>query len=255
MVQKTISEHSPTLTLAIALGFALITSPAVGQPIVCTPHGRTTLEREQDPLKNREDAPPADQIDRSATLEAVLAPGPDLDRWSHDHGAVFEGIVVLVKHGGKESANCGAIDLSHEDTHIELAPSPSAPKNQHVVVEVTPRIREKMAVIADWSTPTLKSKLTGRRVRITGWLFDDLIHKGAAENTHPRGLDNWRATVWEIHPITAIQVLPGPAVAIPSSEITWRVVRHSKPSPKRKCTRSRGQVCRRTVHKRTGISK
>ena len=227
--------------------------PAAGQPISCVPRPKTNFERTLDPLKNREDAPLADQIDRTATLAAVLAPGTDLHRWSHDHGAVFEGLVVLVKRGGKESANCGAADAAHQDTHIELAAGASAPKSQHVIVEVTPRMRDKMAVISDWSTATLKKALTGRRVRVTGWLFDDLIHRGQAQNTHPGGLKNWRATVWEIHPITAIQVLPGAAVVIAAEKPAAHLVKHSRLKSKRKCVRSEGRECvmhsRKTPHK------
>lgn len=247
MIPKMRFEHCPKPGLAVAVGFSLVAWPAVAQPSVCTPHGTTALEREQDPLKNRDDGPPADQIDRTATLHAVLAPGPDLKRWSHDHGAIFEGVVVLVKHGGKESANCGATDLAHEDTHIELAPTGSSPKKQHVVVEVTPRMRAKMAVIADWSTPTLKRQLTGRRVRITGWLFDDLIHKGAAENLHPGRPSNWRATVWEIHPITAIQLIPGAAVKIAAQTRARPRAKHSGLSSVRKCSRSKRPRCWRST--------
>jgi hypothetical protein len=36
------------------------------------------------------------------------------------------------------------------------------------------------------------------RVRITGWLFLD--------NDHPTDLDRQRATLWEIHPVTRIEV-------------------------------------------------
>ena len=44
-------------------------------------------------------------------------------------------------------------------------------------------------------------------VRISGWLFNDWEHKGQSENMNPGGAHNWRATTWEIHPITAIDVL------------------------------------------------
>jgi hypothetical protein len=177
---------------------------------VCPLQGdaKQALAKELNPYKNRDDAPPVSKINGAATLQAVLAPGNDLDRWSREDGAIFEGVVVNVKIGGIESVNCHAKDPAHRDTHIELALDSSAPETQRVIVEVTPRWRDKMKVIADWSTPALKSQLIGHRVRITGWLFDDLEHKADAENTNPGASGNWRATVWEIHPITGIQVLP-----------------------------------------------
>ena len=38
----------------------------------------------------------------------------------------------------------------------------------------------------------------------------DTVHGDEAENTNPGGANNWRATAWEIHPVTSIKILPGP---------------------------------------------
>ena len=233
----------------IAAAFAA--SRAVAQPQGCPLEGdaKQALAKELNPFKNRTDAPPAAKINPAATLGAVLAPGPDLQRWSRDDAAVFEGVVINVKVGGIESVNCHAKDPAHRDTHIELALSPMATSTQRVIVEVTPHWREQMAAIADWSTSALKQQLLpngqpGTRVRITGWLFDDLEHVKQAENTNPGGSSNWRATVWEIHPITAIQVLPGAALAAPAlAPAPTQKARHHRPRIKRKCIR--GHRCGR----------
>jgi hypothetical protein len=50
----------------------------------------------------------------------------------------------------------------------------------------------------------------GRWVRVTGWLLFDAEHANAAENTAPGRARNWRASAWEIHPITAVEVVPRP---------------------------------------------
>ena len=175
-------------------------------------------------FKNREDAPPAAKINAAATLPAILAAGSDLDRWSREDAAVFEGVVIDVKVGGVETVNCHATAPADRDTHIELALDSSAVETQRVIVEVTPRWRTKMqAQGVDWSTNALRASLIGRRVRITGWMLDDLEHVPQAENTNPHGATNWRATVWEIHPITDIQILADqqgaalPAAAAPST--------------------------------------
>jgi hypothetical protein len=47
-------------------------------------------------------------------------------------------------------------------------------------------------------------------VEITGWLLFDFEHVPEAENTNPGGAKNWRATCWEIHPVTSIRVLDSP---------------------------------------------
>jgi hypothetical protein len=40
-------------------------------------------------------------------------------------------------------------------------------------------------------------------------LFFDGEHEHQAENTEPDGDRNWRATAWEIHPITSLEVVSG----------------------------------------------
>jgi hypothetical protein len=61
----------------------------------------------------------------------------------------------------------------------------------------------------DWSTAALKERINGKWVRVKGWLLFDQEHVNQAENTNPGNDRNWRATVWEIHPVTEIDVLPG----------------------------------------------
>ena len=210
--RKRIGAFQTPLAVRVAVAgvFIACATPTFARPHTCPLQGdaKQALAKQLNPYKNREDAPPAAKINANATLSAVLAPGPDLTRWNRADGATFEGVVINVKPGGIESVNCHAKDPAHRDTHIELALDPSAPSRQRVVVEVTPRWRAKMRVIADWSTSTLRRTLIGRRVRVTGWLFDDLEHKPQAENTNPGGAQNWRATVWEIHPVTGFTVLP-----------------------------------------------
>lgn len=236
----------------IAIASAAATSaPAFAQTCPIEGDAKQPLALELNPYKNRDDAPPAAKINTSATLSAILAPGDDLNRWSREDGAIFEGVVVGVKIGGIETVNCHAKDPAHRDTHIELALDPSAPETQRVIVEVTPRWRKKMASIADWSTAALKKQLLHKRVRITGWLFDDLEHKAEAENTNPGGSMDWRASVWEIHPITGIEVLPAAAAAIatPATAGTSHSSAHRR-STRKKCATSATRRCRTGTHRK-----
>ena len=163
--------------------------------------------------KNRPAGPTADDIDPDVTLAAMLAPGDDTSRFDGTKGATVEGIVIRVKTGSVESCNCDANTPIDQDTHIELALSAGATPIQRVVVEVTPRLRKQMkAAGVDWSTAALSGQngaggIVGKWVKITGWLFFDDVHVGVAENTNPGGKSNVRATCWEIHPITALDVL------------------------------------------------
>lgn len=159
-------------------------------------------------MKNRWNSPKARNFNPAITLDAVLATGKDTHRWSDDSAAEIEGIVFDVKTGGIEPANCRAQDLADRDTHIEIVRSQedSGP-SQRMIVEVTPRLRAlARARGLDWSTQALQA-MKGHKVRISGWMLFDYEHIDESENTAPRKRDNWRATAWEIHPVTDITVL------------------------------------------------
>jgi hypothetical protein len=162
-------------------------------------------------LKNRYAAP--QQIDPAITLAAILAPGRDTGRWKVKQGAEIVGYVSDVKVGGIESTNCHARSANERDTHIELVLDPMVGSpTQRVIVEVTPRWRAIMAAQeVDWSTRALRDRLLGRWIKVRGWMLFDVEHQNASENTAPGRERNWRATAWEIHPITSIEVVQRPA--------------------------------------------
>ncbi len=138
-------------------------------------------------------------FDSRITLETLLQRGDDEARWSTSRAARIEGYVVSISSGPLEAANC----FCRRDIHIMLATRPDAPSREQVVLEVTPR----METTKEWTLETLKRELTGRRVRFEGWLFFDALHAGESENTAPGRANNWRATAWELHPITNMEIL------------------------------------------------
>ena len=161
-------------------------------------------------LKNRYLAP--QQIDPAITLAAILAPGRDTGRWKVKQGAEIVGYVFDVKRGGIESTNCHSHSDEQRDTHIELVLDPMAgSSSQRVIVEVTPRWRAIMtAQGVDWSTRALRDRVLGRWIKVTGWMLFDMEHQNQSENTAPGRERNWRATAWEIHPVTSIEVVARP---------------------------------------------
>lgn len=164
--------------------------------------------REAARLKNRTALPRPEEFEPRATLAALLEPGEDRARWSEAKAAVVEGYVLEVRPGGVEAANC--YTLAGRDTHIHIAPRKDAPLDGRFVLEITPRLREWAARQgSDWSEAALASALTGRLCRFEGWLFFDREHADEAANTAPEAVGNWRATAWEIHPITRIEILDG----------------------------------------------
>jgi hypothetical protein len=179
----------------------------------CPLEGNATSQRYRDAnrLKNRVAVPQPSDIDAQVTLAALLQTGADEGRWSATRAASVVGFVHDVKPGGEETVNCGEGNVAHRDTHIEIVAGPGAtgPAGR-VIVEVTPRWRAFMADSnQDWSSAALAQRLEGRWVRFTGWLFWDFPHGDEARNTNPGGAHVWRATAWEIHPVTAIVVCPG----------------------------------------------
>ena len=168
--------------------------------------------RALDRLKNRYMQPSPQQIDSRITLAAILAPGNDISRWKVKEGAEIVGYVWDVKRGGIESTNCRARDDADRDTHIELVLDPMhSDSSARMIVEVTPRWRHMMRERGlDWSTRTLRERFLGHWVKVRGWMLLDGEHQRDSENTAPERAGNWRATAWEIHPVTSIDVVTRP---------------------------------------------
>jgi hypothetical protein len=115
-------------------------------------------------------------------------------KWENK-GVMVEGYLIDAKRMGRESAN-GQSDV-HRDMHLWLVFEKHHPKSESIVVEITPRVA---ANHPNW-IPKNISKLARNKhkVRITGWLLWD--------SEHTEEVGKSRATLWEIHPITKIEIL------------------------------------------------
>jgi hypothetical protein len=193
--------------------------PVLPAPFVVNPSSRGPPEglsddpavRARNVLKNREAAPSQSDIDKHVTLAALLAPGPDETRFDETKAATIVGVVTDVKMSGRTSANFKSARAADRDVTIRLAATRDAARNQQVFVILTPRFREQMeARQVDWSLPALRS-LVGKKVQVSGWLLFNGPHKRWAENTNPGGTNNFRATAWELHPVTEIKLLDNAA--------------------------------------------
>lgn len=173
--------------------------PSVG--IALTGHARQ-LHR----LKNRTALPQAADFDSRVTLAALLERGNDTNRWSVERAARIQGEVIDVAYARPEATNC--FSPCRRDIHITVADRPGAAKNEQVIVEVTPRFQDwATSQGIDWSVETLKRQLVGHWCEFEGWLYFDVGHDEESENIAPGHADNWRATAWEIHPVTKITVV------------------------------------------------
>jgi hypothetical protein len=174
----------------------------------CPPEGCAISRdaREFARLKNRTLLPRASDYDNQVTLAALLQPGDDAARWSNTRAATLEGYVVGVEEGAIEAANC--LSFTERDTHINLALKLDAPPRERIILEVSPRMRAwAKGHGQDWSTNALNRELVGHRCRFQGWLLFDQEHADQSESTAPSAKDNWRATAWELHPLTDIKVV------------------------------------------------
>ena len=88
------------------------------------------------------------------------------------------------------------------DLHVHLRAvrssqcSPAGPRGGQIVTEVTPHFQPPKT---DWSYEALIDLCQRQvRVRISGWLMHDYAHI--------KDIGNWRASAWEIHPVTNIEV-------------------------------------------------
>ena len=157
-------------------------------------------------LKNRTAIPQPADFDQRVTLSAMLQPGEDQARWSVLRAANIQGYVVDVATAGIESANCYSI--WSRDTHVHVALRREAPPREQVVLEISPRMQEwAFGQGWDWSEATLRRELLGHWCYFEGWLFFDTEHAAESENTAAKGPSNWRATAWEIHPVTYLRII------------------------------------------------
>ena len=163
-------------------------------------------------LKNRTDVPGGVHDVTWGAVASLPYPRPapkHRSDWTAEQMAViqpFEGIAVRVigylvalkpqTGGSGESTNCHWTKASQVDWHMALVKSVGDGEKDAIVVETTPRVRQAHP---KWTPIRLPPWVnTDAPVRITGWLMLD--------PEHTNHLGKYRMTLWEIHPITMIEV-------------------------------------------------
>ena len=109
--------------------------------------------------------------------------------------------------GKGESTNCGENTAARVDWHMYLTKGPHQSHALSVVVETTPRVRPHHPAWSDAKVVALAT--AGDTVRVSGWLMFDPEHwsqmwqyGSPADTTGTKA----RITLWEIHPVTRIEV-------------------------------------------------
>ena len=162
--------------------------------------------------KNRSDIPDISEIHDVLWSAVHDLPFPDdkplRANWSPEHLqeiARYEGeavrtisylVAIKPQNGHGEGTNCGFTLSSETDTHLALVGEVGDAEKNSVVIEFTPRFLKSHP---HWTKASLSKYLdTDAPVRITGWLMFDPDHRNH--------LGKFRFTLWEIHPITKIEV-------------------------------------------------
>ncbi|HEY6326650.1 MAG TPA: hypothetical protein VIW73_09100 [Candidatus Cybelea sp.] len=105
--------------------------------------------------------------------------------------------VVRAIAEGPETCNCESTSANDHDVHVYVGDDPDTTSENAAIVEVTPRWR---AVNPSWNAQNLQTLAdSGTPVRITGMLMYDQEHWDMIAKHE-------RATLWEVHPVTDIQV-------------------------------------------------
>ncbi len=112
----------------------------------------------------------------------------------------LEGYIAEVIHP-RDGATYGR-PPDEGDFHVHLRDTrepqcaPESPRDRQIVTEVTPHFQPPKT---GWSHKALLDLCRHQvRVRISGWLMHDY--------QHVRDVGDWRASAWEIHPVTNIEV-------------------------------------------------
>ncbi len=135
------------------------------------------------------------------------------------------GYFYYLQEGTAETSNCKLTGEENTDFHVGIgfdealalkvrskkaltAGEKRDLKRTSVIVEMTPHVR--FANGTEWNKEGLR-KVLGRKVRVAGQLMFDNEHNIASQNCAMVGADQskcWRATAWEMHPVTLFQFCP-----------------------------------------------
>lgn len=117
--------------------------------------------------------------------------------------------------GGPETCNCRLSGAENNDIHINIIQNSTDKITESIVTEMSPRMR---AAHPGWNkAQDLLDQLTanGKKpyVQVTGYLLFDSEH--VTRSGGPR------ATIWEIHPVTAFEVCTSATAAVCDKGNNW----------------------------------
>lgn len=203
-------ENPPASAQNMTKSNLCASSPAVPVTISVFDDLQQAAEEKEIPFGNQH-VPNPEPLPENRSVLKDLIPTAGGTAVGEGTKVVFVGFVLRTKLAGKESVNCHLPGKAANDIHIVLARRPDDTECNSVTAEMIPHFRP-----AAWDKITFQSvlaKLRKHPVRITGQMFFDASHSpcGHAE-FQPQG-DPKRRSLWEIHPVYAIDVCKNQTLA------------------------------------------
>jgi len=175
---------------------------------VCPPEGDATRENKKELNRKKNKDVNIDSLQEPEELELrKLLPSVrrknDRKLWKEGAYVVMEGYLVDFAEQGPESCNCGEARVADKngDVHMFLGLAKNSAKKNCLVIEITPKFKD---MFPDYKEQFLKKKA---KIRVYGYLFYDFPHEKDAFTTCNACTHIWRKTPWEVHPITAIEII------------------------------------------------
>ncbi len=208
------NRNQSTPSPALIAKLAAARKAAVGQPLVvngaqvCGPKGDSNDPKikELDNNKNRTDEPGQNEYipvdwdvmkDLPADKVSDIQGAPVQVTGFLSHQVKVENAKPKPPKKGGESTNCHLTQDNEVDWHMYLTKTPNETNiGNAVIIETTPRVR----LHHKWTPVMLRTSYLNQNklLRVSGWLLYD------AEHLDVVGTE--RATVWEVHPVTMIEV-------------------------------------------------
>jgi len=180
----------------------LIVASAAGQTCPKSGSAKTQKEKQLNIAKNK-------SVVTSITpgfmpLDSMITTTKQDDKdwfYSGDY-IVTEGFLINAIEEGAESCNCkeAKANLKNGDVHMYLGLTKNAKPKNCIIIELTPAFKKMH--------PDYEGLLVlNKKIRVTGFLLYDYIHRKDALMTCKKCTNTWRNNCWEIHPITKIEIL------------------------------------------------
>lgn len=156
--------------------------------------------------------PPARPI-RALTIFAILRrnapstwtegqPRDEVEQLGEGTAVMLTGYLFGAHSGSPETCNCKLTGEENNDYHLNIVEHDGDPQTASVVVEMTPKFRKNKPA---WTLSTLDGLVPARNkrlplVRVSGYLLFDSEHVSRSGGE--------RVTIWEIHPVTKMELCP-----------------------------------------------